>query len=88
MIPAPPRPEHIPPNKVLLAQNVPEDTAAETLTSLFSQYPGFQEVRLVPGRGMAFVEFDTETSATPALQGLHNYKLTESAYMSLSYAKK
>ena len=88
MIPAPPRPEHIPPNNVLLASNVPNDFDVESLKALFSEYPGFTDLRPVAGRGMAFVEFSTSVAATPALQGLHNYKLSDTQYMSLSYAKK
>lgn len=88
MIPAPPRPEHIPPNNVLLASNIPNEFDVDALKSLFSEYPGFTDLRPVAGRGMAFVEFTTSVAATPALQGLHNYKLSDTQYMSLSYAKK
>ncbi len=88
MIPAPPRPEHIPPNNVLLASNIPNEFDVDALKALFSEYPGFTDLRPVAGRGMAFVEFTTAVAATPALQGLHNYKLSDTQYMSLSYAKK
>ncbi|CAE7932040.1 unnamed protein product [Symbiodinium sp. KB8] len=88
MIPAPPRPENAVPTHVLLASNLPESVPTETITALFAQYPGFTELRPVPGRGMAFVEYESEVAATPALQGLHNHKLDEAHYMAVTYAKK
>lgn len=40
---------NIPPNKVLFVQNLPEDCSEMMLQPLFQTYPGFREVRLVPG---------------------------------------
>ena len=88
MIPAPPRPEHIPPSNVLMATGLPDSVQKSDLEPLFSSYPGFKEVRLVPGRGVAFVEFETDVTATPALQGLSNYNLGDNVFMALTYAKK
>lgn len=88
MIPAPPQPQHIPPNNILFAQNLPSEITTDMLNALFGQYHGFQEVRMVPGKGVAFIEFDTISNALPALQGLHNYKLSPTHNLQLSYAKK
>eukprot|EP01138_Halocafeteria_seosinensis_P010865 gb/GECG01011098.1/.p1 GENE.gb/GECG01011098.1/~~gb/GECG01011098.1/.p1 ORF type:complete len:162 (+),score=21.92 gb/GECG01011098.1/:1-486(+) len=88
MIPAPPQPQHIPPNKILFAQNLPSEITSDMLSALFGQYHGFQEVRMVPGKGVAFIEFDSIANALPALQGLHNYKLSPTQNLQLSYAKK
>ena len=59
--------EYLPPNKILFVQNVPDDYEVEGLTSIFSRFEGFKEVRLVPGRkGLAFVEYDAEQGAISA----------------------
>ena len=59
------------------------------LSMLFRQFPGFKEVRMVPGKtGIAFVEFDSDGKAAVALQGLQNFNITPSNAMKLSYAKK
>lgn len=42
-------PMNVPPNKVLFVQNLPEDCSDMMLQPLFQTYPGFKEVRLVPG---------------------------------------
>lgn len=50
--------EYLPPNKILFIRQVPDDYGVEALTAIFSRYPGFKEVRTVPGRkGIAFVEY-------------------------------
>ncbi|GES82641.1 U1 small nuclear ribonucleoprotein A [Rhizophagus clarus] len=36
-------------NRILYIQNLPPDVTDEMLSYLFQQYPGFKEVRLVPG---------------------------------------
>jgi RNA recognition motif-containing protein len=59
--------EYLPPNKILFVQNLPEDYDIEGLTAIFGRFEGFKEVRLVPGRkGIAFVEYETETGAISA----------------------
>lgn len=78
-----------PPNKILFAQNLPEATTGQMLTMLFQQYPGFMEVRMVEARpGIAFIEFDSDLSATTAMSGLQNFKITPEKAMMLSYAKQ
>ncbi|NWV04737.1 SNRPA protein, partial [Ptilonorhynchus violaceus] len=55
------------PNHILFLTNLPEETNELMLSMLFNQFPGFKEVRLVPGRhDIAFVEFDTEVQAGAA----------------------
>ena len=70
----PPRPAqpiipstNLPPNKVLFLQNLPDSATEEQLQEIYSQFPGFRMVRVVPGRkGIAFVDFDTESEAGTA----------------------
>merc|ERR1712223_48712 len=46
-----------PPNQILFLTSLPEETNEMMLSMLFNQFPGFKEVRLVPGRhDIAFVE--------------------------------
>ncbi|GAB1291763.1 U1 small nuclear ribonucleoprotein A [Apodemus speciosus] len=54
-----------------------------------SRFPGFKEVRLVPGRhDIAFVEFDNEVQAGAARDALQGFKITQNNAMKISFAKK
>jgi hypothetical protein len=47
------------------------------------------QVRMVEARpGIAFIEFDSDLSATTAMSGLQNFKITPDRAMLLSYAKQ
>jgi len=79
----------LPPNKILFIQNLPEDSNEQMLTMLFHQFPGFREVRLVPGKSdIAFVEFDAETSAAIAKDNLHNFKISPTHLIKITFAKR
>lgn len=53
------------------------------------RFPGFKEVRLVPGRhDIAFVEFDNEVQAGAARDALQGFKITQNNAMKISFAKK
>lgn len=53
------------------------------------QFPGFKEVRLVPGRhDIAFVEFENETQSAQARDALQGFKITPTTAMKISFAKK
>ena len=59
------------------------------LSMLFQQFPGYKEVRLVPGKkGIAFVEYDSESQSGVAMQQLQNFKITQANSMKISYAKR
>ena len=79
------------PSRTLLVQGLPSGHTAETLSAmlkgLFGQYAGLTEVRTVPQRGLAFVEFSSEAAASPALQGLHNFKLSATESITVTYAR-
>lgn len=64
------------------------DATAEALRTLFGQYAGLKDVRLVSERGLAFVEYEHEAMSVPALQGLFNYRLNGAAPMQISFARK
>uniref|UniRef100_A0A8C5T415 Small nuclear ribonucleoprotein polypeptide B2 n=1 Tax=Malurus cyaneus samueli TaxID=2593467 RepID=A0A8C5T415_9PASS len=78
-----------PPNYILFLNNLPEETNEMMLSMLFNQFPGFKEVRLVPGRhDIAFVEFENENQAGAARDALQGFKITPSHAMKITYAKK
>ena len=53
------------------------------------RFPGFKEVRLVPGRhDIAFVEFENEAQAAAAKDALQGFKITPTNTMKISFAKK
>jgi RNA recognition motif-containing protein len=80
--------ENLPPNRTLLARNLPEECTKDVLTQLFKQYHGFKEVRMIPGKkGFAFVDYEAVLQASNALQGLYGFKLTQSSLLDINFAK-
>lgn len=78
-----------PPNLILFLTNLPEETNEMMLSMLFNQFPGFKEVRLVPGRhDIAFVEFENEMQSSAAKDALQGFKITPTHAMKISFAKK
>lgn len=62
---------------------------ADSNRSFVFRFPGFKEVRLVPGRhDIAFVEFDNEVQAGAARDALQGFKITQTNAMKISFAKK
>ncbi|KAJ3190417.1 hypothetical protein HDU85_000713 [Gaertneriomyces sp. JEL0708] len=79
----------LPANNILFIQNLPPETTEPVLVQLFSQFTGYKEVRLVPGKkDIAFVEYETEAQAGTAKQQLNGYKISEEKEMKVTYAKK
>jgi U2 small nuclear ribonucleoprotein B'' len=69
--------EYLPPNKTLFLRDLPEDYGKDMLAIIFKRYPGFREIRLVPGRNtIAFAEYEDETGATAAKEALANLELS------------
>ena len=58
-------------------QNLPSSVDGDALTDVFGRFPGFREVRVVPGRGLAFVEYEDETGAIAAKEGTAGIELGE-----------
>jgi len=70
--------EYLPPNKVLFLRDLPEDYGQAALTAIFSRYPGFKEVRTVPGRTtIAFVEYEDENGAITAKEATAGLTLSD-----------
>ncbi|MES1908888.1 MAG: hypothetical protein MHM6MM_001732 [Cercozoa sp. M6MM] len=64
-----------PPSNILMVQDLAPSTELDTVTRAFAPFPGFQQVRLMPGTGAAFVDFDTEHSATTARDSLAGFPI-------------
>ena len=78
-----------PPNAILFITNLPEETNEVMLQMLFTQFPGFKEVRLVPGRhDIAFVEFENEFQSGTAKDALQGFKITPTNPIKITFAKK
>ncbi|XP_054881612.1 LOW QUALITY PROTEIN: U2 small nuclear ribonucleoprotein B'' [Poeciliopsis prolifica] len=78
-----------PPNHILFLNNLPEETNEMMLSMLFNQFPGFKEVRLVPGKhDIAFVEFESEMQGGVAKDALQGFRITATCAMKITYAKK
>ena len=76
-------------NKILFITNLPEETNEAMFTLLFNQFPGFKEVRLIPGRSdIAFVEFENEYLAATAKEALNGFSLSPTHKMRITFAKK
>ncbi len=89
------------PNKILflegLAENIHEQP--HLVEMLFQKYvllthflhicsyPGYKEVRLIPGKGIGFVEYDSEFNAATAMTALQGFKV-QKASMQITFAKK
>lgn len=76
------------PNRTLFVENLPPEATDTMLSMLFRQYPGLQEVRLIPGRNVAFVDYQNEYQAGMATQGLQGFAMTPEVKLQLSYARK
>jgi len=89
-MPAPNLPdEFLPPNMILFIQQLPDDVTQDALASLFRQYPGFKEVRMVPGkRDIAFVEYENEMQAGVAKEGLQGFQITPENSVKITFARK
>ncbi|KAH8055252.1 hypothetical protein JL720_14364 [Aureococcus anophagefferens] len=71
-----PPPKAPPATEALEAPKPAKAAKADKNATPSSQYGGFKEVRMVPGKkGIAFVEFADETQR-PRAQGCDNFKLT------------
>jgi RNA recognition motif-containing protein len=72
--------EYLPPNKILFLRDLPEDYGKDMLTTIFSRFTGFKEVRTVPGRTeIAFVEYESEEGAIQAKEGTNGMSLGDKA---------
>lgn len=77
----------LPPHHILLVQNLQENQlTTEYLEGIFSTQAGFERVRLIKFRKLAFVDFDVESNATKCLESVDAATLGPDVLF--SYAKK
>lgn len=83
------------PNNILFIENLSSQISEPMLKNLFAQYLGFREVRILSGKGIAFIEYDNEINAGTALVGkdisyigLNGLQLTPDCVLQISFAKK
>lgn len=75
-------------NNILFVDKLTPDATQELLMAHFAKYQGFREVRLIPGKNVAFVEYDADVQAGVALVGLNGAKITDNCTLKINYAKK
>jgi U2 small nuclear ribonucleoprotein B'' len=88
--PAQPNFAKLPPNKILLIQNLLESTTNEVLEEFFTSAEGFISTRFIKVRNLAFIEFEVTKFATDYLLGVDTVALKEKfgENVALTYAKK
>ncbi|KAI8914524.1 hypothetical protein EDD86DRAFT_186821 [Gorgonomyces haynaldii] len=79
--------EHVEEAQILLVTNLPPKMTEEALGNLFMQHKGFTEVRLVPGKDVAFVEYDNRSHAETALTVLDGFEIVAGHPMKVQFAK-
>lgn len=80
--------EYLPPNKTLFLRELPENYGKDALAAIFKRYPGFREIRTVPGRTtIAFAEYEDDTGAIAAKEALSGIELSGQP-IKISYQRK
>lgn len=79
--------DNLPPNKLMLLQNLPSGIQSQQIEDVYSKFKGFVEVRLVAPRRLAFVEYETDEDAIVAKEGTQGLVLEEHN-VKVTYAKK
>jgi U2 small nuclear ribonucleoprotein B'' len=77
-----------PPNKLIMVEDIPSGITDDELSHIFGKHPGFVEVRHIPSRGMAFVEFGDQNQSEFAMSQLGNLQIKPGCFVKLSYAKR
>ena len=81
------RPIAIAPHRTLFIEGLSNSSNVNSIENMFRAFEGFQEVRVVPGRGVAFVDYLTESQATRAMTILDG-KALDGNVVKITYAKK
>lgn len=58
--------------KILFIERLPKTVGSEVLDEIFKNHHGFVEVRHIPEKGVAFVEFVSDEFASQALQMIND----------------
>jgi len=77
----------LPPNRILLIQNLPKEATENMVAMLFQASSGFQKVSLIPGyAGFAYVEYKDQQLATEAMNSLQGFKITADNQLVITFA--
>jgi len=77
-----------PPIRTLHLSNIPESTTEEELKALFSSHGTIANFRFFPkDRRMALIQMDSTDETLICLMRVHNFKLSESSHLRVSFAK-
>lgn len=77
-----------PPIKTLHLSNIPEQTSEEELQDIFGSYGSVMAFRFFPkDRKMALIQMASAEQACYSLMKLHNYKLSDTNHLRISFAK-
>ncbi|MCO5596115.1 hypothetical protein L7F22_050175 [Adiantum nelumboides] len=80
--------EYLPPNKILFIHNVPDSIDKDALDTLFRSHDGLSDVRHIPGRNVAFVEFVNAMQSSAARDALNGHQFTpQSEKLRITFAK-
>ncbi|PWN33189.1 RNA-binding domain-containing protein [Meira miltonrushii] len=80
--------EYLPPNKILFIHNVPDSVDKDALDALFRSHDGIIDVRHIPGRNVAFVEFGNAMQSSAARDALNEHQFTpQSEKLRITFAK-
>ena len=82
-----PAPQAALPGPTLFVQDLPAEATEDLLKMLFGAYQGFREVRYIPSRHCAFVDYTSTESATSALRSLTIVEIRPGQRLNLTYAK-
>ncbi len=80
--------ERVAPHRILFAYELPDNCNQEILNGLFVPLAGFKEVRHLPTRNVAFIEFVDVSTASYALSVLKSHRLNETHPLRLNFAKQ
>lgn len=64
-------------NHTLYVKELRPHVTSSKLKRIFGDFKGFREVRLIPDKGVAFIEFDDDSCATTALLGVDNFRFED-----------
>lgn len=79
--------EYLPPNKILFLHNVPDSVSRDDLDALFRAHAGLIDVRVIPGRGVAFVEYADATQSAAARDVLNGHSFVPGEKLRITFAK-
>lgn len=75
-------------NHILFVENLPSNSTAEWVETIFKSQQGFIEVRMVPSKpGLAFVEFVDHVTSTQSMQTLQGWEVAPGHALNITYAK-